>query len=164
MLNNFGGWWFFFKQAAEENGDQMQNRPDDPPRYPSSTHSAYSTLSPLHQQVNWASVSLSIYCMHRFVYAHVFMRSDRWWYFSMHYGGEQRHWSSSVFPVHSYLHWKVHISPTAKLLACVNKKLACMITEEQVGSVSYSQSKHWQGVLYIFLIKGKKKSTSSICV
>lgn len=38
----------------------MPNSPDDPPGYSSSTHSAYSTLSPLHPQVNWASVSVSI--------------------------------------------------------------------------------------------------------
>ncbi|XP_053503225.1 forkhead box protein N1 [Ictalurus furcatus] len=36
--------------GAEESTDQMQNRPEDPPNYSSSTHSAYSTLSPLHQQ------------------------------------------------------------------------------------------------------------------
>ncbi|XP_026790440.2 forkhead box protein N1 [Pangasianodon hypophthalmus] len=36
--------------GAEESTDRMQNRPEDPPSYSSSTHSAYSTLSPLHQQ------------------------------------------------------------------------------------------------------------------
>ncbi|XP_060800218.1 forkhead box protein N1 isoform X2 [Neoarius graeffei] len=37
--------------GAEENIDQVQNRPEDPPSFTSSTHSAYSTLSSLHQQI-----------------------------------------------------------------------------------------------------------------
>ncbi|XP_060744922.1 forkhead box protein N1 [Tachysurus vachellii] len=36
--------------GAEESTDQIQNKPGDPPSYSSSTHSVYSTLSPLHQQ------------------------------------------------------------------------------------------------------------------
>ncbi|TSN57793.1 Forkhead box protein N1 [Bagarius yarrelli] len=36
--------------GVEESIDQMQNRLEDPPSYSSSTHRAYSTLSPLHQQ------------------------------------------------------------------------------------------------------------------
>ncbi|XP_046718144.1 forkhead box protein N1 isoform X2 [Silurus meridionalis] len=36
--------------GAEESTDQMQNKPEDPPSYSLSTHNAYSTLSPMHQQ------------------------------------------------------------------------------------------------------------------
>ncbi|KAK3530764.1 hypothetical protein QTP70_000796 [Hemibagrus guttatus] len=35
--------------GGEESTDQMQKRPEDPPRYSTSTHSAYSTISPLQQ-------------------------------------------------------------------------------------------------------------------